>query len=86
MDDLLTLLPTSRRTWGWAIIVTGLVLGALVWFTGAGQPAVGVSSAGYLVAAGLGVATLGGRRHGVWWAVLALLVGAAATAAFAVLR
>ncbi|HEY0638315.1 MAG TPA: hypothetical protein VGD67_11765 [Pseudonocardiaceae bacterium] len=86
VDEAVGLLPTSRRGWGWALLLLGGGLAVLVWFTGAPVRAVAVSGAAYAVAAFLGLVTLLTRRSSGWWAFLGVLAAIAATGAFALLR
>ncbi|MFD0199892.1 MULTISPECIES: hypothetical protein [Saccharothrix] len=80
-------LPSSRRGWGWFLIIVGTCLAAMMWL-GVPPPASAgaIGAVGGLTGSLFGIAAVADRRHGVWWAWCGVLVFAAGIGLFAYLR
>ena len=85
VDDIVSLLPSSRKGWARIVIVLGVALCAVVWF--AGPPAAATAgTAGGVAGFASGIGALTHRRRGSWWAAAGLLLIAAGIVGFVLLR
>ncbi|MBP2473555.1 hypothetical protein JOF53_002427 [Crossiella equi] len=71
MDELIGAASTSRRAWGWSVIVLGVVLALLAGVTG-GLAAGLAGTASGVAAALFGAAGLEDAARGTWWLGLGL--------------
>ncbi|SDJ32749.1 hypothetical protein SAMN05192558_10869 [Actinokineospora alba] len=83
--NLLLYLPTSRREWGWWVVVLGAVCSILPVFAGPFDAAL-VCVVACVPGTLFGVAGLLDREHGLWWAFTGTLVIIGGATAFALVR